>query len=171
MRKIVSLGAVAAVMFATAHAVERSTQPADLDLGTEWSVFRYSSARVSGTLEYWRGLLALESGRTDDALEAFEAAAGRFNPDAKLRLARMYRDGNGVPVDHEEAILWYLPLAADGHSLAQYELAQMLEAGARETKGREAALYWYRQAAEGGDPSAQRRLATAEHDKEVAQVD
>ena len=48
------------------------------------------------------------------------------NPSAEFRLAKMYRDGNGVEADEEEALKWMRSAAEHGHSGATMNLLNML---------------------------------------------
>lgn len=161
MRRVAASLALAAVLLAAApvKAQDGGSRLLGIDVQNKYGALRYALILVAGTVEYCRALGALKERRTEDALDRLHAAARFFNANAKLRLARMYRSGEGVPADREEALLWYLQLADSGHALAQFELAALIEAGARGVPDREGALHWYRKAAEGGDRLAQRRLA------------
>jgi TPR repeat protein len=157
MRLAIPLLVVAGVALTAAEALESrdaASGAVDRRLGT----LNYVGGRVTGTLAYWRGVYAIHAGETEAAVDAFVAAAARHDTDAMLRLARMHRDGDGVPVDHDEALVWYLPLALQGHATAQFELARMIEANAKGPKDHEGALHWYRQAAAAGDRRAEQRL-------------
>ena len=62
----------------------------------------------------------------------------------------MYERGRGVPLDYNQAVIWYRKAAEQGHPLAQYNLA------VAHTKGQgvrqnffEAALWYHRAAAQG----------------------
>jgi uncharacterized protein len=54
------------------------------------------------------------------ALTNFKALAQQNYPDVQVLLARMYRNGEGTPVDHDEAAKWTRLAADNGHAEAQY---------------------------------------------------
>jgi TPR repeat protein len=136
----------------------------EIDLQSKYDSLRYALVLIAGIVEYRRGLDALNERRMEEALDRLNGAAACFNANAKLRLARMYRTGDGVAVDREEALLWYLQLADSGYAVAQFELAAMLESEAKGPNDRAGALHWYRAAASGGDALARRRLALLDRD-------
>ena len=51
----------------------------------------------------------------DLAIEAYEPAALRGDPDALFTLARMYESGDGAPAAPVESLRYYLLAAARGH--------------------------------------------------------
>ena len=65
--------------------------------------------------------------RGDFALAArlFRPLAEQGNEWAQYHLAGMYRDGQGVPQDYQEALKWYRLAAEQGNAWAQYHLAGM----------------------------------------------
>ncbi|MBR4181640.1 MAG: SEL1-like repeat protein, partial [Candidatus Methanomethylophilaceae archaeon] len=73
------------------------------------------------------------------------------NPSAEFRLAKMYRDGNGVDADEEEALKWMRSAADHGHSGATMNLLNMLD--------KEEAFTLCGELAESGNKDAQYRLA------------
>jgi len=70
----------------------------------------------------------------------------------------MYRNGQGVPQDHAEALKWYRRAAEQGDAAAQYNLGQMYRTGQGVPQDHAEALKWYRRAAEQGDADAQHNL-------------
>lgn len=82
-----------------------------------------------------------------------QAASG--NADAQYFLAGLYFDGQGVPLDYDEAALWYRKAAEQGDADAQYSLAGMYFDGQGVRQDFTQAAFWYRKAAEQGDIAAQ----------------
>ncbi len=75
--------------------------------------------------------------------------------EAQALLAEMYRYGNGVERDLQEALKWYKAAAEKGEMDAQYCLADMYYFGRDGVeKDLQEALKWYRAAAESGNRSA-----------------
>lgn len=57
--------------------------------------------------------------------------------------------------DYATAFKNWIPLAKNGHTIAQYNLAQMYRRGQGVAVSYDKALYWYRKSANQGYPSAQ----------------
>ena len=85
-------------------------------------------------------------------------AAHQGDANAQFTLGWMYDDGDGVPQDYREAVLWYTRAAGQGHAKAQFSLALMLDAGRCTARDRDAADHWYRLAAAHGHQQAQRMI-------------
>jgi TPR repeat protein len=80
--------------------------------------------------------------------------------DAKshLKMALMYKNGQGVQQDYEEAVKWYQLAAEQGDSDAQYMLGLMYKNGQGVQQDYEEAVKWYQLAAEQGSIHAQYNL-------------
>ena len=73
-------------------------------------------------------------------------------------LGYMYRYGQGVPQDFEQARYWYRLSADKGHARAQNNLGAMYRQGLGGPQDYEEALRWFRRAAEQGNGGAQNHL-------------
>jgi len=94
----------------------------------------------------------------EGAVRRLESLAAKGNPEARYRLAGLYRVGRGVRKNLDRAKSLYLEAALSGHADAQFSLALLLEKSPGNSslaKARE----WYRKAAEQGHLRARERLA------------
>ncbi len=66
----------------------------------------------------------------------------------------MYQDGEGVPKDDKQAVVWYRKAAEQGHIDAQSKLGFMYKYGLG-VKDEQQAVVWFRKAAEQGHAGAQ----------------
>ncbi len=69
------------------------------------------------------GLRAYRTGRFDEALRAFTAAASAGDARAQRSLGLMHERGQGVPRDAAQAAHWYGQAVSRGLQAAQYNLA------------------------------------------------
>ena len=86
--------------------------------------------------------------------------ADKGDPDFQYLRGRMYSSGEGVTMNSEEAAMWFLKAAEQGHVEAQYKLAMKYTSDfnmTREDKMKTSAK-WMRKAAERGHPLAQGML-------------
>jgi TPR repeat protein len=84
--------------------------------------------------------------------------AGKDDPVAQYRLARMYRYGDGVAQDRKEEWKWLERAAQSGNTDAQFELGMLLREGKGVVQDFDAGLNWLRLAASAGNPEAQHEL-------------
>jgi TPR repeat protein len=77
---------------------------------------------------------------------------------AQLSLSDMYRRGQGVAQNYEEAAKWVRKAAEQGHAIAQYSLGTMYAFGHGVTQNEVEAAKWVRMAAEQGEETAQFHL-------------
>ena len=77
---------------------------------------------------------------------------------AQSNLGILYRDGEGVPQDFEEAARWSRKAAAQGDADAQNNLGVMYWVGEGVPMDIEEAARWFRKAANQGNVLAQRWL-------------
>ena len=91
---------------------------------------------------------------------AIRKAAKAGNAEAQFRLGVMYGNGDGVPLDHDEARYWFEKAIAQGHESALITLAWMYAngTGVEIDEGRARALYL--EAARRGSAKAQYVVAT-----------
>ena len=87
------------------------------------------------------------------------AAAG--DHEAQSRLASMYYQGKGAPLDWHEAQAWLRKASASGDREAQTRLGIMCFLGQGGPRDPIEALLWFRKAAEQGEPHAQGCMGVA----------
>jgi len=78
---------------------------------------------------------------------------------AQCLLGKMYQNGIGVAPDSKQAIYWYERASLQGHSEAQYLLAQCKLKNSDQALGNRGTEYLLRLSAAGGKPEAQVKLA------------
>jgi len=125
------------------QAVLESTTPKDMAKGT-----------VEEQLAYIEKQLAYEYKK-----EAERAEEG--NADAQFHLGLRYADGQGVPKDYGQAVVWYRKAAEQGHATAQVNLGLAYSRGQGVPQDYGQAAVWHRKAAEQGDATAQYSLGFA----------
>ena len=91
---------------------------------------------------------------------AIRKAAGAGNAEAQFRLGVMYGNGDGVPLDYEQARAWFEKAIVQGHENAIITLAWMYANGTGVEVDEERARELYLQAAERGSAKAQYVVAT-----------
>ena len=113
---------------------------------------------------------AVQAAPFDDALAAYErkdyAAAVRGFRSLAVRgvsvaqfyIGLMYRNGEGVPKDGQQAAYWYRKAAEQGNAAAQNNLGLAHAFGEGVPKDEQQAAYWFRKAAEQGDVDGQFNL-------------
>ena len=106
-----------------------------------------------------RGMKAYELKSFSEAIREFFIAAELGHREAQFRLAVMYLQGDGHPVNHSLAYQWFHRAAEQGHSDAMNKLGWMCEAGFGVARDHARAVNWFRQAAERGHLEAQFNLA------------
>ncbi len=100
-----------------------------------------------------------EAERVPPEIARLEKAAKSGDPTALSRLAFVYQEGRGMPVDHERAIELHQQAANQGEVASQAALGQYFITGMGGTEKRpQKALYRLRQAANAGNPDAQALL-------------
>jgi len=97
-------------------------------------------------------------------LPSFKVLAEQNHTEAQVLLARMYRNGEGTPVDYEEAAKWTRLAAANGHAEAQYIMGLIYDDGNLVSEDHSQALRWYRLSAQQGFPHAQIKVANCFHE-------
>jgi TPR repeat protein len=88
-------------------------------------------------------------------IEQLKKAAAQGKADAQYELGMCYQNGEGVGLDEEEAVRWYLAAATQGNARAQYSLALGYFNGSGVKKDEKEAIRWYCMAAQQGDEIAQ----------------
>ncbi len=92
-------------------------------------------------------------------LRLIQERAEQGDADAQAGLGEMYALGKGMPVDFDEARIWYLKAAKQGHAEAQNRIGAMYANGQGGSQDFFEARKWYRLGAEQGLSWAQYNLA------------
>src|SRR6478736_6798225 len=93
-----------------------------------------------------------DRGDYTQAARLFAPLAEQGHAAAQFNLGVMYRYGEGVPKEAQEAAKWYRKAAEQGHAAAQNNLGVMYELGQGVPLDYQEARRWYRKAAEQADP-------------------
>ena len=86
-------------------------------------------------MKYWLSIIAVlfllgtSCGTKDDQLSDLKAQAERGDAVAQFNLGSMYRKGEGVTQDYDEAFKWYRKAAEQGYAKAQFNLGLMYANG------------------------------------------
>ena len=101
-----------------------------------------------------------ESPKTDDDPSAppERSAAEHGDADAQYAIGTRYSNGDGVPKDDTQAVVWWRRAAEQRLPEAEVALAEAYHQGSGVTKDFDRALAWFRQAAEQGDAQAENNL-------------
>ncbi len=91
---------------------------------------------------------------------AVRKAAKAGNAEAQFRLGVMYGNGDGVALDHAQAVEWFERAAGQGHENALITLAWMFANGTGVDVDEDRARVLYQQAADRGSAKAQYVVAT-----------
>ena len=86
--------------------------------------------------------------------------AEQGHADAQHFLGLVYANGEGMPEDFGEAMLWFRQAAEQGHAVAQTTLGAMYADGRGVRQDHVEAVRWWRLAAEQGEARAQDRLGS-----------
>ena len=113
---------------------------------------------AAGAAPYEEGLVAYTSGDYATALRLWRPLAEQGEAHAQHNLGVMYRDGQGVPLDHAKAVYWYTRAAEQGHADAQTSLGIMYYDGLGVSRNYAEAAKWFQLAAEQGHALAQNNL-------------
>jgi|SaaInlStandDraft_2_1057019.scaffolds.fasta_scaffold19895_2 Zn-dependent protease with chaperone function len=107
---------------------------------------------------FFNGLAAWNKNETSVAIREFRKSANAGYAPAQHSLGEMYKNGQGVTQDHEEAAQWYRMAAIQGYTIAQYNLGLMYQSGQGVKQDSKEAVIWLRKAAEQGDAGAQHSI-------------
>ena len=89
------------------------------------------------------------------ALSTWQALAQQGDARAQNNLGVLYRNGEGLVQDFDQARTWLLRSATQGHAQAQYSLGVMYDFGYGVVQNYPEAMRWYQQAAALGNADAQ----------------
>ncbi|OAQ26368.1 HCP-like protein [Linnemannia elongata AG-77] len=85
-------------------------------------------------------------------------SASHGDRDAQVALGDMYRDGEGVAQDYQEAMDWYLKAAEQGDAAGQQRVGALYYQGFGVSQNYSTAMDWYLKAAEQGYAIAQHSI-------------
>ena len=101
------------------------------------------------------GLSAYRRGDFMLAARLYRPLAEQGDASAQAELGAMYANGQGVPLDYQEAMKWYRKAAQQGNAQAQVGLGVMYVQGRGVPQDAQEAVKWYGRAAKQGDGPAQ----------------
>jgi len=98
---------------------------------------------------------ALVGGKHATALRLLMPLANGGHPPAQTKLGELYRRGQGVARNYEDALIWFRKAASLGDGEAQATLGDMYYGGEGLARDDGKAAQWYHQAADQSLPDAQ----------------
>lgn len=137
-------------------AIFGDSEPAATDANREILKEAASRQRWDDAMENARN--AYFEGDFLTALSIWRPLAEQGDARAQNNLGILYRNGEGLVQDFDQARSWLLRSAAQGHAQAQYSLGVMYDYGYGFAQNYTEALRWYQQAAELGNADAQYNL-------------
>ena len=123
-----------------------------------FSLVAHLARGVSFAGDYEDGWAAFQRGDTQAALASWKKAANQGHAIAQNLVGVMYKKGQGVPQNYNQAVFWYRKAAEQGNGEAQYNLGVAYVRGQGVPQDYKQAVYWYRKAAEQGLDRAQNNL-------------
>jgi TPR repeat protein len=112
-----------------------------------------------------------EQGRGAEPIADLERRARSGDPEAQLRLAQAYEQGEGIAQNQQEAADWYRRVAEQGHPVGQDRLGEMYRAGDGVERDKVQAIAWYQKSARQGYASAMFHLGAAYFNGDGVSVD
>lgn len=109
------------------------------------------------------GLSAYNAGDYEKAASIYRITADNGDKNAQYKLARMFREGEGLRRSYTQAAFWYGKASEQGHDEARYNLAIFYEKGQGVTKSDYEAFKLYQSAANNGHLFSQYNLAVQYH--------
>lgn len=122
------------------------------------SVIGQQQALAAGDAAYKKAKTSFEAGKTSEAAKWLEIAVAEGHMAAKLPLAAMYRDGNGVVQNYKRAVALFTSAAKYGYPSAQFSLGALYRTGEGVKRDYPRAIRWYLMAARQADPEAQNSM-------------
>lgn len=98
-----------------------------------------------------RARAAYQKGRYDKAFDIWYQAANDGEAEAQSWIGSLYANGEGVEVDDQKALQWYLAAAKQGNHMAQANVGAFYFMGRGTARNVPEAVRWLTAAAEGGD--------------------
>ena len=122
-------------------------------------ILLFGSYDISRASELQRASAAYKKGDYDTALQTFKPLAEKGDMIAQFNLAKMYREGKGVPKDYKTAVKWFSLSAEQGNAKAQYHLGVAHSFGLGVVPDYKIALKWFNRSAEQGNTFSQYHLS------------
>lgn len=122
------------------------------------SVMLLLAASSSVAADFASGVAAYERGDYEAALREFRPLAEQGDAEAQRRLGNMYADGQGVPEDLHQAVVWFRKAAESGDVISQVALGVLYATGRQGVivhQNVQEAVFWFRKAATQGNARAQ----------------
>ena len=113
----------------------------------------------SGISSVKTATIAYEKRDYNTAFHNLTTSAKKGDMVAQFKLAKMYREGEGVPKNYAAALKWFNLSAKQGNAAAQYHLGVAYSFGLGVVPNYEVALRWYTRSAKQGNSSAQYHLS------------
>jgi TPR repeat protein len=146
-------------VFDTEEALARATIAyEDADYETAFELIKPLADAGHPEAVHLLGHVYLKTDRGPQALSVFKQAAGGGDTEAFHHLGGMFYEGEVVPLDHEEALKWFISAAEQGYVYSQITVGNMFYFGRGTQVDYEDALEWYLRAAEQGNASAQNKV-------------
>ena len=115
-------------------------------------------------------MAALEANEFELAFDEFTLPAQGGNAEAQLVLATMYKRGEGVTQNYDQARNWYYSAAKQNNGVAQAALGAMYVDGKGSTTDLVEAYKWYSLARQNGAPFSSEVLGWIETQLTIAEV-
>ena len=154
-------------MYLNGYGVEQ-----DVELGRLW--LEKAIEQGDAETEWCLGCLSMSEGKIEEGIRWMKQAAEHEHVAAAISLGRMYKDGEDVPQDLEQARIWYekgiqlvLQGVEQGEVEAEWGLARVLMSEGQIEEG----IRWMKQAAEHGHEVAAQYLAKLYQQGEVVPQD
>ena len=125
------------------------------------ATFYFEKAAKKGVVDSQKELamILLNSKQNAEALKWFKLAASQNDLTSEFYYGKLLFDGNGVPADKQEGMIYLLRSAENGFPMGQYEVAKAYYEGNGAVKNVEQGAEWLIKAANNGVSKAQYELA------------
>ena len=131
--------------------------------GVRWAIVPFAAAAFalgiqSAAADWETGQSAFERGDIAAAIEAWRPLAEAGDARAQAALGSLYIHGNGVPVDHAEALRWTRRAADQGDVTGQFNMGTIYAGGLGVERDYAVAAAWFARAAEQDDAASRFNL-------------
>ncbi len=110
-------------------------------------------------LTFEQSFAAYERNDYSTAFAGFKKLAEQGGAAAQYNLGVIYHNGQGVPKDEQQAVVWYRKAAEQGDADAQYHLGVMYGKGEGFPKDNQSAYFWFLLASAQGHQNAAKLCA------------
>ena len=131
--------------------------------GVRWALVPFAAAAFalgvqSAAADWETGQSAFERGDIAAAIEAWRPLAEAGDARAQAAFGSLYIHGNGVPVDHAEALRWTRRAAEQGDVTGQFNMGTIFAGGLGVERDYAVAAEWFARAAEQDDAASRFNL-------------